>query len=201
MDRSGQSDVELMLAVKAGEDAAFDVLVQRYGDRMLNYLFRYTGQREEAEDLAQQVFWRLYRSAPRYEPTAKFTTFLYTIATNVARSAHDRLVKKAVHQSWDQPLGAAGQSLSERVASRRPSPWRQVLSEQRLTVIHQALNRLPEELRQVFLLSEDEGLSYAEIAAIMNIPVGTVGSRKNHAVKQLREALSPLREELMGEHS
>lgn len=180
-----------MLAFKAGDEDAFTELVRRYQRPVINFFYKLVWDIHLAEDYAQEVFLRLYKHAATYEETAKFSTFLFTIARNLwidhvrGRTSEPHLA------SLDARTGDGDSALSDFIAvSDAMRPERVVERDELGTQIREALASLPEELRMVVLLSEVGGLRYQEISQIMKIPVGTVKSRMHTAVYHLRAILS-----------
>jgi RNA polymerase sigma-70 factor (ECF subfamily) len=192
------SDEELMLKVKFDNDtSAFESLVQRYKIALLNFVYRFIGDQETAQDLSQDVFIRLWMSAETYLPVAKFATFLYTIAKNVCLNALAKLKSTPQIQSLSEVIASQDGDdceLLDALSDPNNSPEKELLGmelEQRIT---KAIGKLSPEHRLVFILTEYDDLSYQDVAAIIQCPVGTVASRKNAAVKTLRRYLEPLRE-------
>ena len=185
------ADEELLLRAGRGRLEAFEALVGRYEAALVRYFFRYTWDRARSEDLAQEVFVRLFTHARDYEPTAKFTTYLYRIAHNLwvddcRRRRHER------GQVSLEAENAEGVSLREVVLSGADGPRDEARKEEIVEAVMGAVEALPEEHKAVFVLAEVEGLKYAEVAAILDIPEGTVKSRMHAAVKRLRERLAPV---------
>jgi RNA polymerase sigma-70 factor, ECF subfamily len=166
-------DHELMEQIRTGEEKAFPLLIQRYQSPLLNF-FRRLGANHDAEDCVQEVFLRLYRYRDRYEHSAKFTTFLYTLARHVwtdrwrKRQRIKRIEERARQEMSAESDGNLGRT-------------RAALDTQ------QALTRLPEKLRIVLVMSLYQGLRYDEIADALQIPVGTVKSRVFLALQRLKE--------------
>jgi RNA polymerase sigma-70 factor, ECF subfamily len=186
-------DVRLMLEVRDGSGTAFEQLVQRYQGRLLTVLEHLTGQREQAEDLAQEVFLRVYRSRATYFAGAKFSTWLFTIANNVAASAlrsrgrrHE--VKLEVHDTgpWKQgSLEVMAQAASGQM------PARQLDKAEMRDVVQAALGALNERQRLAVLLNKFEGMSYQEIAEVMELTPKAVKSLLSRARLNLRDILQP----------
>jgi len=183
-------DRELMLRAGGGSRGsreAFDALVSRWQGRLLTFFFRHCGDRELAEDCTQEVFVRLYKARDRYSPDAQFSTFLFTIARHywidVARS-------RAVRPDQQRGVGGVDDEEREdrlsRLPSAEPAPPAQVALSDDLARMHQALEQLPEPLRDVVRLGVIEALPYAEVSQILAIPIGTVKSRVHAAVQALR---------------
>jgi RNA polymerase sigma-70 factor, ECF subfamily len=189
-DADSASDESLMLLVKEGDVGAFDILVERYRESLFAFLYRFLGNRSLAEDLFQESFLRLFRAAPRYEPRAKFSTFLYRIATNLAIN----LVRKRrdyLHRSLEAPVGSSEESplLGDLLAGSAADPEQQALVAQRRQLVRQALDQLSPPYRAVIALAEYEGRPYEEIAVTLGCSVGTVKSRVHRAKKMMLKFL------------
>ncbi len=166
------SDAELMDLIRAGQQEAFAALVRRHQQPLLNFFVRLGADIHGAEDCAQEALLRLYRYRDRYAPSAPFTAFLYTLARHAWIDwSRSRARRPAL------PLERAAAMGAERPADDRLD-------------LRAALVALPERLRMVLVLSVDQGLNLAEIAAVLEIPAGTVKSRMFHAVRRLREVLN-----------
>ncbi len=190
-----------MLEVRDGSAAAFEELVVRYQGRLVRVLEHMVGRRELAEDLAQDVFLRVYRSRQTYVPGAKFATWLFTIANNVACNAlRDRSrrpeVTLASHESG--PLGVRPM---ERLvqASSSGMPTRQIDKAEIQDVVRMAMESLSERQRQAVLLNKFEGMSYADIADVMELSPQAIKSLLSRARENLRQILEPYFED--GTHS
>lgn len=186
------SDEELMLRVKESDPRAFQVLVQRYRKPILNFVYRFMGDRDIAEDLSQDVFLRLWMSARTYLPLSKFTTFLYTIAKNLCLNA----LAKSRNSPYIQSLNEVDLENNDvnGLADPSASPEHEAIAKEIGAKVQEAVEKLSSEHRLVFILTQYHGLSYQEVAEIVQCPVGTVASRKNAAIKQLREKLSSLKD-------
>jgi len=186
-----RDDAALLLALKNGEFAAFSELVDRHQRSLINFFYHLCWDRQAAEDCAQEVFLRVYSHLDRYEPQAKFTTFLFRIARNLWI---DRLRTVAVHgkpASLDSRTeGGDGRSLGERVPSASLSPVEILAKEEQQAALERAIDQLPEEQKSVVILSEIQGLRYQDIGEILDIPVGTVKSRMHTAMERLKELLA-----------
>ena len=186
-----RDDAALLLALKDGDFAAFSELVDRHQRSLINFFYHLCWDRQTAEDCAQEVFLRVYSHLDRYEPQAKFTTFLFRIARNLWI---DRARSAAVHgkpASLDRRTDDGdGRSLGDRVPSRTLSPVDILAKEEQQAALQRALDQLPEEQKAVVILSEIQGLKYQDIGAILDVPVGTVKSRMHTAMEKLKELLS-----------
>ena len=174
-----------------GEERAFQELVERYQGRLLNFVYRTIGDREKAEDLVQEVFIRVYRHLHRFDRSKKFSTWIYTIASNLAknelrnRSRNPLVLFQTIKKNWqdeDRPLQF------EDPASRPDDLYRKRHLRE---LVEQTVALLPEHHRQVFVLRELEGKSYEEIAEITDCNLGTVKSRLNRARNSFAEIIGP----------
>lgn len=151
-------DVELMLAFSRGDDAAFESLFDRWAGRLLRYLERMVGDSATAEELVQETFFRVHRARDRYEPRARFSTWLYRIATNLALNELKRPRRRHIHDSEVAvELGSPEAGADDMVDSRRLG-----------AEVERELERLPERQRMALWLSAAEGHSYAEIAGMLD---------------------------------
>lgn len=180
------SDAELMSNFQEGDDSAFDQLVERYYQHVLNYLCHQCWDKVIAEDICQDTFVKLYNSKEKYKPVTTFKAFLFTVARNVFIDNY-RKTKKTKTTSLDAVYG--DNSFVSYIQCVTPDTGDVIDSNERLTKIMAAINELPEILKDVFILSEIEQLKYSEISEILNIPVGTVKSRMFNAVKILQKLL------------
>jgi len=183
-------DIRLMLRVRDDDAAAFAELVERFQHRLVAIMGHLVGRHDEAEDLAQEVFLRVYRIRKKYRPTAKFSTWLFTIANNLALNAlRDRqrrpLVLLEVHES-----GPLGPRPAENLAPTRDQPPTQQLQQQELAqMIREALEGLSERQRIAIVLNKFEDMNYAEIGEVMGLSTKAVKSLLSRARSKLREAL------------
>src|ERR1700734_3831319 len=161
-----RSDVQLMLDVKAGDEASFDFLLQRYRSPLVNFLNRMVRDTATAEDLAQEVFLRVYRARKQYTPSAKFTTWLFRIATNLAlNSVRDNRYRKA-DVSIDAPAeGDEPQPIQ--LPAREMRIDEHMMERDRSEFIRQKISALPEKQRVAVLLHKYEEMDYADIAKIL----------------------------------
>jgi RNA polymerase sigma-70 factor, ECF subfamily len=184
-------DSGVVTAFLAGEERAFEELVSRYQTRLLNFIFRTTGDRERAEDLVQEVFIRVYRHLHRFDRSKKFSTWIYTIASNLAknelrnRSRNPLVLFQTIKRNWqdeDRPLQF------EDPASRPDDLFRKRHLRE---LVETSVQKLPAHHRQVFVLRELEGKSYEEIAEITSCNLGTVKSRLNRARNAFASIIAP----------
>jgi len=190
-----RSDVQLMLDVKAGDQQSFELLLQRYRAPLVNFLYRMVRNREQAEDLAQEVFLRVYRAREDYEPSAKFTTWLFRIATNLAlNSLRDHRYQK-LEISMDAPIVADAEDGDERmmeVADEHPDIEQHLVEDARKKMIRHAIEKLPEKQRAAVLLHKYQELDYAEISKILRCSESALKSLLFRAYETLRVELAPL---------
>jgi len=190
-----RSDVQLMLDVKAGDQQSFELLLQRYRTPLVNFLYRMVRSREQAEDLAQEVFLRVYRAREDYEPSAKFTTWLFRIATNLAlNSLRDHRYQK-LEISMDAPIVADAEDGDERpmeVADEHPDIEQHLVEEARKKMIRHAIEKLPEKQRAAVLLHKYQELDYSEISKILRCSESALKSLLFRAYETLRVELAPL---------
>ncbi len=187
MDDSG-----LVASFLAGEKRAFTVLADRYHVRLMNFIYRTIGDRDRAEDLVQETFIRVYRHLHRFDQTKKFSTWVYTIAGNLAknelrnRSRNPLVLFQTIKKNWD--------------ADHRPLEWEDntyrpddLYRKRHLKeMVEKAVAQLPEHHRMVFVLREMEGKTYEEIAEITNVNLGTVKSRLNRARNNFAQIIAPM---------
>lgn len=190
---SQQEIARLVAAAKGGDKEAFGRLVEAYQDRIYGYLARMLADPEEAEDVAQEVFLRAYRSLGRFRGASSFHTWLYRIASNLAIDvARRRKRQDNTTYSLDAPLDAGEDEYEREMPddSRAPDQISEQAELQR--AVRQAVMELPEKLRDVVVLYELQGESYEDIAAILGVPLGTVKSRLFNARGQLKKRLQRL---------
>lgn len=188
-------DVRLMLEVRDDRAAAFEELMRRYQGRLLTVLEHLVGNRDTAEDLAQEVFLRVYRSRKKYVPGSKFSTWLFTIANNVASNARRSRSRRRERNVSPGPeeTGAWGPAPLEHMAQEKSSfmPTRQADKAEMRDVVRVALDALNERQRLAVLLCKFEHLNYAEIAETMGLSPQAIKSLLSRARENLREALEP----------
>lgn len=183
-------DAEWMRAFQTGDRDAFEKLVLRHEVGVLNFFLRMGARRAEAEDLTQEVFLRVYKAAARYEPSAQFTTWLYRIARNCWIDVQRKEGRAPVQVSADRPFSEDGTAIADILPYHGPMPGQRMERAETARLVEDAILALPETLRETFVLSEVQGMKYAEIADALDVPVGTVKSRMFTAVRTLRETLA-----------
>jgi RNA polymerase sigma-70 factor (ECF subfamily) len=183
-------DTRLMLAVREGEAQAFEQLVEKYQQRLVGILHHLVGDADEAEDLAQEVFLRVFRARKKYRARAKFSTWLFTIANNLALTALRRRNRKATLPLPTRDSGPLGPRPAERLVRDKSAPPAQHLQQEELAaVVRQALEELNERQRVAVLLNKFEEMSYAEIGEVMGLSTKAVKSLLSRARTNLRQAL------------
>ncbi len=186
-------DVRLMLRVVDDDAAAFEELMRRYQSRVIALLAHIVGRRDMAEDLAQDVFLRVYRARKRYVPGSKFSTWLFTITNNVASNALRTLSRrKEVNLVSNSPDQSGGNAIdAAALAASGLMPTRQLDKSEMAQVVQVAIEALNERQRMAVLLAKFEQLSYAEIAEIMDMTPQAIKSLLSRARTRLKEILEP----------
>jgi len=184
-------DVRLMVQVRSDTAGAFEALVERYQKRLVGILFHMVGSREEAEDLCQEVFLRIYRARKGYRPRAKFATWLFTIANNLALNHLRRKGRNASVSlggaSGSQPIAPVAKGLE----GREGTPSAQMRQTELSDLVKEALATLNEDQKMAVLLNKFEEMSYAEIGDVMGRSPAAIKSLLARARNQLREQLEP----------
>lgn len=190
---SQDPDVQLMLRVKEDDAAAFEELVLRYQARLISVLEHLVYSKDQAEDLAQEVFLRVYRSRKRYEPGAKFSTWLFTIANNVASNARRSWSRRKEVNVDARASGPMGINPMEQMALEASGlmPARQIDKAEMAEIVDTAVQNLSERQRMAVLLSKFEGMSYADIGAVMELSPQAIKSLLSRARQNLRIILEP----------
>lgn len=191
-------DETLMLEHGRGSEEAFTELLRRHERGILNYFFRMVQNRQIAEELAQEVFLALVKNAQRYKPTAKFTTYLYTIASNMVSKEWLRRKRRPRMLSLFAPWSGreSGQSFHplDHICDERADTLSSFRLDEVTEAINDALLHLPEHQREAFILRRFQQLSYQEVAEVTHVPVGTAKSRVVRAERALRPLLAAYRE-------
>jgi len=186
-----ERDAADMTRLADGHDASLDDLMERHGEKLFHYLIRCLQNEEDAADLAQETFVRVYQNRKRFKAGSKFSTWLYTIATNLARTRY-RFRARHPEVSLDAETARSGGALSDVLSEDKPTPSERLQGEERAEAVRQALATLPEDLRTPLLLAEYEEKSQAEIAAILDCSPKAVEMRIYRARQQLRVSLGAL---------
>jgi len=190
-----RTDVQLMLDVKAGDEQSFALLLHRYRTPLVNFLYRMVRNREQAEDLAQEVFIRVYRAREDYVPSAKFTTWLFRIATNLALNSVRDTRHQRMEVSLDAPVRVDSEEGDERpldVAEKNPNIEEHLVQEAQREMIRHAIDKLPEKQRAAVLLHKYQELDYGEISKILSCSESALKSLLFRAYETLRVELAPL---------
>jgi len=190
-----RTDVQLMLDVKAGDEQSFALLLHRYRTPLVNFLYRMVRNREQAEDLAQEVFIRVYRARADYVPSAKFTTWLFRIATNLALNSVRDTRHQRMELSLDAPVTVDAEDGDERpldVAEKNPNIEEHLVQEAQRDMIRHAIDKLPEKQRAAVLLHKYQDLDYGEISKILQCSESALKSLLFRAYESLRVELAPL---------
>lgn len=183
------SDAEIMLRVREGDDAGFNVLIDKYRKPIVNFMYRMVHNQAVAEELAQEVFLRVYRSRQTYRAEAKFTTWLYRIATNLGvNHARDTKHERAAQTIYlDQPDAETGTTPD--VADTRPDVEVELLKDERMRAIRKHVMALPERQRTAVLMHKYQGLDYKEIGGVLRLSESATKSLLFRAYQTLRERL------------
>lgn len=191
-----RTDVQLMLDVKAGDDASFELLLRRYRTPVVNFLYRMVRDSALAEDLAQEVFLRVYRARKQYAPSAKFTTWMFRIATNLALNARRDGRYRQMEVSMDQGSEPGGDDRPAlEVPDGTPSIEHELMARDRAALIRRAVEALPEKQRAAVLLHKYQEMDYDEIAKILECSESALKSLLFRAYETLRMELAPLVEQ------
>jgi RNA polymerase sigma-70 factor, ECF subfamily len=195
---SRDADWIVVQQVQAGDVRAFELLVAKYQRRILRLIARFIRDPAEVEDLAQDSFLRAYRAIGQFRGESAFYTWLYRIAVNTAKksladSKRSRTITQTDTENEDGETFAGGEQLTD-----GSTPESEIASRQIIAAVNAAIDELPEELRQAITLREVEGLSYEEIADLMQCPIGTVRSRIFRAREAIAQRLQPVLESKTG---
>ena len=184
-------DVRLMLEVRDDNAAAFEELVTRYQARLVTLLRHQVGSREQAEDLTQEVFLRVYRARKTYQPGARFATWLYGITVNHAKNRMKQMQSRSHHEvpSLDDPVETENGRLAHDPPSDEVPIVEQLEKKEIQMKVQACINSLEEEYREVLVLRDIQGFSYEEIHDILKIPDGTVKSRLFRAREAMKHCL------------
>lgn len=188
-DFISDEDVRLMLKFKEGDRSAFETLLDKYHAPIINFSYRFLGNKTESEDLAQEVFLRIYRSASNYTPQAKFSTWIYRIAKNLVLNELRRK-KTQKTSSLEEMISTEEGERQRQFSDDKPSALQKLEKQDLADAVRKALDSLPPNQRTAVVLSKYEGLSYEDIAKIIGCSVSAVKSLLNRAKVTLKEKLS-----------
>ena len=181
------SDEDLMEYFQNDHEPAFTELVRRYQDRLHNFLYRYTHDHQDCEDLVQETFLRVHKSKASYERIAKFSTWMYTIALNLAKSLYkkkQRMYKVSIHKDPNDSEG-----FEMHIEDPNILPDQELHEKLSLEQLEKALMSLPEDFREVVMLRDLQDMTYEEISDATGIPMGTVKSRINRGRAQVQHMI------------
>jgi RNA polymerase sigma-70 factor (ECF subfamily) len=182
-----ERDAQLMLRIREGDETSFALLLERHRRPVVNFLYRMVQNQAISEELAQEVFLRVYRSRERYEPTAKFTTWLFRIATHLALNSLRDGKKEKGQESLNEEL-LDGQV--RQVEDRQPTVEQRMLNQARLTEVRNAIQALPPKQRAAVLMHKYQELEYARIAEALGCSESALKSLLFRAYETLRSRLS-----------
>ena len=189
------SDEELMARFQNGDNYAFDLIVRRYKEQLLNFVYRFVGDLYESEDIVQETFYRVFKNKHYYKEVAKFSTWIYTIASNLAKTElRKRKRRKVFSMNQEIPVERELQ-----IPDTESDPEKEVNTAVTEKIIQKAINNLQPKFRQVIILRDIQGFPYEEISSIIKVPLGTVKSRVNRARLKLQDDLEFLFKEMNGE--
>lgn len=192
--RSDAGDEALMARFQSGDRGAFALLVRRHQRPLYNFALRHLASSAAAEEVVQDSFMRVVQSASDFRQTSRFTAWIYTIARNLCIDALRKRAQRP-HRSLDEPANHdEGPSLGERTADQSANVERSALSVEMRARLLSAIDQLPDEQREVFLLREISDLPFKEIARVVDAPENTVKSRMRYALERLQAALSEFEE-------
>jgi RNA polymerase sigma-70 factor, ECF subfamily len=188
------SDEELVRRFNEGEPDSFEVLLLRYRRPLYNFILRSVRRRERADELLQDVFMRVVQRSQEFKGNSKFSTWLYTIARNLCIDDSRKMVFRR-HKSLDAPShNDDGPTLLERTAAAQLPIDREVISQDLQLRISAAIDELPDEQREVFLMRQVQGMAFKDIADVVGVPENTVKSRMRYALERLQRALEEYRD-------
>lgn len=181
-----ERDAELMLRVREGDDTSFAVLLDRHRAPVVHFLYRMVQNDAVSEELAQEVFLRVYRSRARYEPTAKFTTWLFRIATHMALN----WIRDGKKEKGQESLSDTPEGVERQVPDRRPTVEQEMVYAVRLREVREAIGMLPEKQRAAVMMHKYEEFEYSQIAKALNCSESAVKSLLFRAYETLRARLA-----------
>ena len=183
------SDEQLMSLFQGGDENAYIELVNRYKDKLINFIFNYLGDLESSEDVVQETMIKLYQKKHYYKEIAKFSTWLYTIAKNLANTE----LRRRKQRKTTLLSQFSKDDKTYELPSNDPEPGQEIQTDIVNKIIRDAVDQLSEKFKIVIVLRDIQGLSYEDISEIINVPIGTVKSRINRARLQLQVELKHLK--------
>ena len=183
------SDEQLMSLFQGGDENAYIELVNRYKDKLINFIYNYLGDLESSEDVVQETMIKLYQKKHYYKEIAKFSTWLYTIAKNLANTE----LRKRKQRKTTLLSQFSKDDKTYELPSNDPEPGQEIQTDIVNKIIRDAVDQLSEKFKIVIVLRDIQGLSYEDISEIINVPIGTVKSRINRARLQLQVELKHLK--------
>ncbi len=190
-----EEETKLIELARAGNQDAFEQLARKHGSYIYNLAYHLTGgNHADSDDLSQTTFIRAFRAIQRFEGRSEFRTWLHRITVNLWKNMVRSQVRRKYfqHRSLNEPPKEGSRGLAQEIKEKRPDPAEQASHGELNKLIHAAIANLPPDEREVTVLRDVEGYAYDEIAALCNIPLGTVKSRLARARKLLRDALEPV---------
>ena len=191
-NRDQLSDEDLMFEFQNGNNYAFDILVKRYKDQLVNFAYRFLGSRIDAEDVVQETFLRVYKKKSAYKRIAKFSTWIYTITGNLAKTELRRRKRRKIFSLSNMTQDDKDFDIPD--VERGPESTTDDAIREK--IIENAIRSLPKKFKEMIILRDIQELSYEEISNIANIPLGTVKSRINRGRLKLQEILEEFKDEL-----
>ena len=184
MEKSNYTDEQLIKQFQEGNKLAFNELVFRYKDKILNFLYRFMYDKDVAEDLAQETFIKVYTKKDSYKEISKFSTWLYTIASNLAKTELRKIKRRKTFS-----ISSITKSDKEHNFFVDDSKEEEILDKNENNILHESIYSLEQDFRTIIILREIQELSYENISKILKLPLGTVKSRINRGKLKLREIL------------
>jgi RNA polymerase sigma-70 factor (ECF subfamily) len=190
MSERAAEDLMLIQRAQRGDKSALNELVRKYEQRAYQFAFRLTRSPEEASDIVAEAFVRVYNALPNFKGNSQFSTWLYRILTNCFLDIRKKESRRQT-SSLESAMTTEDGELERQVEDETQDPHADVVSNERMRRVHNALQKLPDYQRQMIVMYHAEQKSYEDIAAALDLPIGTVKSRLNRARLSLREILSP----------
>jgi RNA polymerase sigma-70 factor (ECF subfamily) len=186
------SDEELIGKFQEGDESCYNEIIRRYKDRLVNFVYRYTGNFDDSEDIIQDTFIKVYVSKHLYKEIAKFSTWIYTIAINLAKT---RIIKKSRFKIFSLSTAYEDEDKDFDIPDEAYSPERDVNAQIQNKYIQKALLNISEDFRKLVILRDVEDFSYEEICEMTGLPMGTVKSRINRGREKLQKLLKDIHNE------